>query len=141
MALEPKIIHVVGFCEADHAATPPDIIESAKITRGIIENFSLGAPQILDDSRIKKRKEELVEEGKYLLQTLKSLAAGKVKDPWTDPKTLAQAIHKGLLDAPHLAGNPYAAGKVLTQIRDGACYAVDPQSGNLLSEKERISGI
>jgi hypothetical protein len=141
MALEPKIIHVVGFCEADHAATPPDIIESAKITRGIIENFSLGAPQILDDSRIKKRKEELVEEGKYLLQTLKSLAAGKVKDPWTDPKTLAQAIHKGLLDAPHLAGNPYAAGKVFTQIRDGACHAVDPQSGKLLSEKERISRI
>jgi methylmalonyl-CoA mutase cobalamin-binding subunit len=127
MALEPKIIHVVGFCEADHAATPSDIIESAKITRGIIENFSLGAPQILDDQRIKKRKEELVEEAKYLLQTLKHLAA--------------RAIHKGLLDAPHLAGNPYAAGKVFTQIRDGACYAANPQSGKLLSEKGRISRI
>ena len=141
MTLEPKIVHVVGFCEADHAATPPDIIESAKITLGIIKNFSLGAPQILDDPRIKERKEELVEETKYLLQALKNLAADKVKDPWTDPKTLAQAIHKGLLDAPHLAGNPYATGKVHTQIRDGACYAVDPQSGNLLSEKERISRI
>jgi hypothetical protein len=141
MALEPKIIHVVGFCEADHAATPSDIIESAKITRGIIENFSLGAPQILDDPRIKKRKEELVEEAKHLLQTLKNLATDKVKDPWIEPKTIARAIHKGLLDAPHLAGNPYAAGKVFTQIRDGACYAVDPQSGKLLSEKERISRI
>jgi hypothetical protein len=141
MALEPKIIHVVGFCEADHAATPQDIIESAKIIQGIIENFSLGAPQILDDPRIKKRKEELVEEAKYLLQTLKNLAAGKVKDPWADPKTLARAIHKGLLDAPHLAGNPYASGKVFTQIRDGACHAVDPRSGKLLSEKERISRI
>jgi len=141
MTLEPKIVHVVGFCEADHAATPSDIIESAKITLGIINNFSLGAPQILGDPRIKERKKELVEEAKYLLRTLKNLAADKVKDPWTDPKTLAQAIHKGLLDAPHLAGNPYAAGKALTQIRDGACYAVDPQSGNLLSEKERISRI
>ena len=141
MTLEPKIIHVVGFCEADHAATPPDIIESAKITLGIIKNFSLGAPQIFDDPRIKERKEELVEETKYLLQALKNLAADKVKDPWTDPKTLAQAIQKGLLDAPHLAGNPYATGKVHTQIRDGACYAVDLQSGNLLSEKERISRI
>jgi hypothetical protein len=141
MGLEPKIIHVVGFCEADHAATPPDIIESAKITRGIIENFFLGAPQTLDDPRIKKRKEELVEEAKYLLHALKNLAADKVKDPWIDPKTLAQAVHKGLLDAPHLAGNPHAAGKVFTQIRDGACYAVDPQSGKKLSEKERISRI
>jgi len=141
MTLEPKIVHVVGFSEADHAATPSDIIESAKITRGIINNFSLGAPQILDDPRIKERKEELVEEAKYLLQAIKNLASDKVKDPWTDPKTLAQAILLGLLDAPHLAGNPYAAGKVLTQIRDGACYAVDPQSGNLLSEKERITRI
>ncbi|NIO48365.1 MAG: methionine synthase [Candidatus Aminicenantes bacterium] len=141
MTLEPKIVHVVGFSEADHAATPSDIIESAKITHGIIKNFSLGAPQILDDPRIKERKEMLVEEAKYLLQALKNLARDKVKDPWIDPKTLAQAIHKGFLDAPHLAGNPYAAGKVLTQIRDGACYAVDPQSGNLLSEKERISRI
>jgi hypothetical protein len=141
MTLEPKIVHVVGFCEADHVATPPDIMESAKITLGIIKNFSLGAPQILDDPRMKERKEELVEETKYLLQALKNLAADKVKDPWTDPKTLAQAIHKGLLDAPHLAGNPYATGKVHTQIRGGACYAIDPQSGNLLSEKERISRI
>ena len=141
MSLEPKIVHVVGFCEADHAATPQDIIESAKISHGIIKNFSLGAPQILDDPRIKERKEELVEEANYLLQAFKNLASDKVKDPWTDPKTIAQAIHKGLLDAPHLAGNPYAAGKVLTQIRDGACYAIDPQSGNLLSEKERISRI
>ncbi|KKM89611.1 hypothetical protein LCGC14_1246920, partial [marine sediment metagenome] len=141
MTLEPNIVHVVGFCEADHAAIPPDIIESAKITLGIIQNFSLGAPQILDDPRIKERKEELVEETKYLLQALKNLAADKVKDPWTDPKTLAQAIHKGLLDAPHLAGNPYATGKVHTQIRGGACYAIDSPSGNLLSEKERISRI
>ncbi len=141
MALEPKIVHVVGFCEADHAATPSDIIESAKITLGVIKNLSLGPPQILDDSRIKERKEELVEEAKYLLQAIKDLAADKVNDPWTDPKTLAQAINTGLFDAPHLAGNPYAAGKVFTQIRDGACYAIDPQSGKLLSEKERISKI
>jgi len=141
LTLEPKIVHVVGFCEADHAATPKDIIESAKITLGIINNFSLGAPQILDDPRIRERKEELVEEAKYLLQAIKNLASDKVKDPWTDSKTLAQSILVGLLDAPHLAGNPYAAGKVFTQIRDGACYAVDPQSGNLLSEKERISRI
>lgn len=141
MSLEPKIVHVVGFCEADHAATSQDIIESAKITLGIINNFSLGAPQILDDPRIRERKEKLVEEAKYLLQTIKNLASDKVKDPWTDPKTLARSILVGLLDAPHLAGNPYAAGKVFTQIRDGACYAVDPRSGNLLSEKERISRI
>ena len=139
MALEPKIIHVVGFCEGNHAAIPSDVIESAKITLGVIKNLSLGPPQILNDSKIKERKEELVKEAKYLLQAIKDLPAEKIEDPWIDPKILSQAIHTGLLDAPHLAGNPYAAGKVFTQIRNGACYAIDPQTGNLLSEKERIS--
>ncbi|MBL7082962.1 MAG: cobalamin B12-binding domain-containing protein [Candidatus Aminicenantes bacterium] len=139
MTLEPKIIHVVGFCEGDHAATPSDVIESAKITHGVINNLSLGFPQILNDSRIKKRKEELINEAKHLLQAIKDLPTEKVINPWADPKTLYEAIHTGLLDAPHLAGNPYASGKVVTQIRNGACYAINPQTGNILYEKERIS--
>jgi len=139
LALEPKIVHVVGFCEGDHAALPADIIESTKIIQGVVKNYSLGSPQFLSDSRIKMRKEELVEEANYLLQAIKELSSGKVKDPWTNPNTLAQAVKIGLLDAPHLCGNPYAAGKVFTQIKDGACVAIDPESGKPLSEKERIS--
>lgn len=141
MALGPKIIHIVGFCEADHAATPSDIIESAKIVQGVISKSALESPAILNDSIIKERKEELVEEAKLLLQAIKSLPAGKVEDPWSDPKTIAQAIKIGLLDAPHLCGNSYAAGKIFTQIRYGACLAMDPQSGKPLREKERISRI
>ncbi|MFB0564505.1 MAG: cobalamin-dependent protein [Candidatus Aminicenantaceae bacterium] len=139
LVLDPKIIHVVGFCEGDHAATSSDIIESAKIIHGIIQSYSLGSPQILNDPRIKKRKKELVEEAQYLLQAIKELSSEKVEDPWTDPETLSQAIKTGLLDAPHLSGNPHAAGRVFTQIINGACIAVDTRSGKPLSEKERIS--
>jgi len=141
LSIEPKIIHVVGFCEGDHAATPSDIIESANITRGVIENYFLGSPRIHDDPRIKERKEELVDQAKFLLQAIKNISSGNVEDPWTDSNNLAHVIQKGLFDAPHLAGNPHAAGKVITQIRNGACYAVDADSGNVLSEKERISRI
>ena len=35
LALKPEIIHVVAFCEADHAATPDEIIESC----GIVQEF------------------------------------------------------------------------------------------------------
>jgi len=139
LALEPKIVHVVGFCEGDHAALASDIIESAKIIQGVIKNYYLGSPQILNDSRIKERKNELVKEANYLLQAIKDLPSEKTEDPWTDPNILAQAVKVGLLDAPHLCGNPYAAGKVFTQIKDGACVAVNPESGKPLSEKERIS--
>lgn len=141
LSVEPKIIHIVGFCEGDHAATPSDIIESANITRGVIENYFLGSPRIHDDPRANERKDELIDEAKFLLQAIKDIPSGNVEDPWTDSNNLAQAIQKGLLDAPHLAGNPHAAGKVITQIRNGACYAIDANSGNPLSEKERISRI
>jgi len=141
MVLEPKIIHVVGFCEGDHAATPEDVIESTKIAQGVIKSYSLGPPQMLNDPKLRDRKDVLVKEVKYLLQAIKDLSSGKEEDPWTDPKTLSQAVQTGLLDAPHLAGRPQAAGKIVTRIVDGACYAIDPQTGNPMSEKERISRI
>ncbi len=141
LSVEPKIIHVVGFCEGDHAAIPSDIIESANITRGVIDNYFLGPPRILTDPKIQERKEELVKETKLLLSAIQNLPADKPEDPWTNPKNLAQAIQIGLLDAPHLAGNEYAAGKIITQIKNGACLAINPDSGKPLSEKERISRI
>jgi hypothetical protein len=141
LSVEPKIIHVVGFCEGDHAAFPSDIIESANITRGVIDNYFLGPPRILTDPEIQARKQELVEETKILLRAIQNLPPDKEQDPWTDPKNLARAIQFGLLDAPHLAGNEYAAGKIITQIKNGACLTIDPDSGKPMSEKERISRI
>jgi hypothetical protein len=141
LSLKPEIIHVVGFSEGDHAATPSDIIESANITRGVIDSYFLGSPQILADSEIHKKKEELVRETKILLEAIQNLPPDKPEDSWTDPKNLARAIKVGLLDAPHLAGNEYAAGKIITQIKNGACLAIDPDSGKPLIEKERISRI
>ncbi|NMC54466.1 MAG: cobalamin B12-binding domain-containing protein, partial [Chloroflexi bacterium] len=37
MALQPDIVHVVGFTEADHAATADDVIESCQLARRAIE--------------------------------------------------------------------------------------------------------
>jgi hypothetical protein len=141
LSVEPKIIHVVGFSEGDHAATSSDIIESVNITRGVIENYFLGAPQILIDPEIQERKEKLLVETKLLLEAIQNLSPDKPEDPWTDPMNLARAIQVGLLDAPHLAGNEYAVGKIITQIKNGACLTIDPDSGKPLSEKERISRI
>lgn len=141
MALDPKIIHVVGFSEGDHAATATDIVESVKIAQGVIKNFLLGPPQMLNDQKLKKRKDELVSEAKYTLQAIQDLSSGRVEDPWIDPETLCRAVQTGLLDAPHLSGRPHAAGKIITRVIDGACYAVDPESGEPLSEKDRISRI
>ena len=56
MQLEPKIVHIVGYCEADHAARPNDIIESIKIANRAIENCVYGCPDMKSDDRVVKRK-------------------------------------------------------------------------------------
>ena len=130
---------MVGFCEGDHAATPADIIESLKITEGVIKNHHLGSVPMVDSQKIQERKKELVTETTLLLEAIKNLAPTGTEDPWSEPQNLAQSVKIGLLDAPHLCGNPEAAGKVFTLIKEGACRSIDPESGAILTEKERIS--
>ena len=55
MALQPDIVHVVSYSEADHAATADDVIRSCKIAARVIENHLQGAPDFTSDQRIQKR--------------------------------------------------------------------------------------
>lgn len=139
LALSPHIVHVVGFSEGDHAATPGDVIESCKIAQGVIRNFNLGFPNLLEDEEVIARKEHLVEEAKILISGIRSIGSATT-DPLTDPDVIAKAIKIGLLDAPHLKGNPFACGKVKTRIINGGCDVVD-DNGFPISEEERVSRI
>jgi len=136
LLLSPDIVHVVGFCEGDHTATAQDVIESCKIVRGVIKNFYLGFPSLLDEEVI-ARKEHLLKESEILISSIKGLATSS-KDPLIDPEVIAKAVKIGLLDAPHLMGNPSACGKIKTRIINGRCEAVD-ESGRPIMEEERIS--
>ena len=49
MNLRPHIVHVVGFCEAVHVATPDVVIESSKIAQGVIKNCIDGMPDMTLD--------------------------------------------------------------------------------------------
>jgi len=139
LAVKPQIIHVVAFCEADHAATPPEIIESCRIVRGVLKNALFGLPELTLDERVERRRRELAAEARVLIEAVGALGSGG-RDPLSDPEVLARAVRAGLLDAPHLAGNPEARGLVRTAIIDGACVAVD-KSNRPLKERERIAGL
>lgn len=141
MTLRPHIVHVVAYCEADHVATPAEIIESVKICRRVVEMALVGRPPFDASPRVCQRREELLTEARELLEAIAGLAEPGTEDPWADPETLARAVEVGLLDSPHLAGNPAARGEVRTRIIDGKCLAVDPGTGKALSEKERIRGV
>ncbi len=137
LSLKPDIIHVVGFCEANHVATPQDVIESCEIVAGMLHNALDGLPAIEHDPAIVARKNELLAEAQELLTAIKHLGDPD-KPLGSDPEVLVAAIRAGILDAPHLAGSNVAQGRLQTRLINGACVAVDPQTGRPLPEKERL---
>jgi methylmalonyl-CoA mutase cobalamin-binding subunit len=139
MAVRPSIVHVVGYCEADHAATADDVIESCKMARQVFQTALSGQPDMTQDGDVQRRKDELVREAMVIVDAVRHLGSG-VTDPLTDVEVLARAMEIGLLDAPQLKGNPHACGKVRTRPVDGAIVAVDA-SGKPLSEKERVASL
>ncbi len=141
MALRPHILHVVGFTEADHAATASDVIESCKLARRSVEN-ALGGPDMTQDDRVQSRVAELTREAATTLEAIRELASEGVADPFADAATLTKAVQTGILDAPQLKNNPFGRGKIVTRIDPrGACIAVDPTTGSPLKEHDRIAGL
>ena len=141
MGLNPKILHVVAYCEADHAALPSDIIESCRIARKVVENAIYGMPDMTIDPKIVARKEELKKEAKLLIEAIRNLGSDMSDDPLLDPKNLANAVRLGFLDAPELTPTENSKGTIVTSIIDGACYAVNPETHEIMSEEERLDSI
>lgn len=157
MALKPHIVHVVGYCEADHLAGPKEVIESCRIARGAIRSCLFGMPDMSADEAVQARRAQLVRDANVLLDGLREIhrlilagvipvdnRAGSLvvgSDPFSDPVTLATAIGTGLLDAPHLKGNLNACGEIVTSIVDGACVAVDPSTRCPISEESRVNRV
>jgi methylmalonyl-CoA mutase cobalamin-binding subunit len=138
MMLKPHIVHVVGFCEADHAATAKEVIESCKIARRVIHECLMGVPDPLQDKEILRRKNELVKEARLLIQVIASFADDPLPDPLTNPNAYVKAVKMGALDAPDLRDNSIAKGILKTRMIDGACISVNPDSGEPMSEMQRL---
>ncbi|MDO5712838.1 MAG: cobalamin B12-binding domain-containing protein [Tissierellia bacterium] len=138
--IKPHIYHVVGFCEAHHAADAQDVIESCKIVRGIIKNDFLGAVDMRKDINVQRRKEELIREAKDILEGIRILGKD-CEDPFSDPDNLARTVYTGIFDAPQLVGNPDARGELKTRMVAGGLYAYDEEEGRIIPEKERVSKI
>lgn len=137
MALRPAIVHVVGYTEADHAATAAEVIESATMVQQVIETALYGQPDLTADPVVQQRANELVAEAQVLIEAIRRLGADAAEDPLSDPATLARAVMVGLLDAPQLQRNRFARGRIRTHALNGAIVAVD-EHGHPLHETTRI---
>jgi hypothetical protein len=139
MAVRPHIIHVVGYSEADHAATPDEVIESALMTQEVVDTALRGSPDMAADPAVQQHKAELIRETLRLVDAIRDLGKDAA-DPLSDPATLARAVSIGLLDAPQLVNNPFAPGRIRTRSIDGALIAVDA-AGEPLREAQRIERV
>jgi hypothetical protein len=141
MQLDPHIVHVVAFCESDHAARPEDIIESTKIAGKVIENHIYGCPDMKLDRRVRERKRQLVHDASLILEKIKELGRDRQYiDPLISPDIISKAIKTGILDAPHLCGVKAARGKIMTRFIKGGNMAVGPDL-KPMDEEKRLSGI
>ena len=141
MALRPHIVHVVGFSEADHAATADEIIESCQLAKGVIRKAMLGMPHPEGDPDVAGRKAQLLEEARFLIESIKRLEHVNAHNSLIKPEIIVDAVREGLLDAADLRGSSVAKGRITTAIVNGACVPVDGLTGKPLTEKERIDTI
>ncbi|MCL2368369.1 MAG: methionine synthase, partial [Oscillospiraceae bacterium] len=137
MAVNPDIIHVVGYSEAEHAATPGVIVESAKIVRGVIRSCLQGNVDLTADPAVMARREELIREAEVLLGFIREFYADH-DDPLFDPAVLADCVRRGILDAPHIVKNETYRGILKTRMVDGKCVAWDAANERVLTETERL---
>jgi hypothetical protein len=135
MMLRPDIVHVVGHTEAHHVAGPEELVASCRLVSQVIDDALLGTPDPLADRMVGERRLHLMEEAGFLLETIEHRFPGALAG---DPAALAGAVRFGYLDAPYLAGVPAARGVAVTVV-DGGCDAVDPASGRVLTERERLA--
>lgn len=140
MALRPAIVHIVGYTEADHAATAAEVIESSVMAQQVIGTALYGQPEMTADPGVQARAGELVEEAHVLIEAIRRLGADAVEDPLGDPATLARAVQAGLLDAPQLQRNRFARGEIRSRTTNGAVLAVDAE-GHPLTERQRLKGL
>lgn len=136
MTVKPHIMHVVAYCEADHAATAEDVIASCKIAKGVIRHTINDQYSIDQDPKIIERKDELISEARILINFIER-HYDQYEDPLACPKVIADCIKKGYIDAVHIVKNDEFTGNLRTKVVDGKCVACDEQ-GRVLSEKERI---
>ena len=138
MNIRPHIIHVVGYSEAVHAATPEVVVESCKIVRGVVRSTLSGNAEAVFDPQVAARRSELLSEARYLIDFIRNEYSDISTDPLADAYVLSDCIKRGILDAPHIVKGGEFRGTLQTRIKDGKCLAWDTKAGRAMNEEQRL---
>jgi hypothetical protein len=149
MCMEPSMIHIVSYCEANHAAKVEDVIDSSKLVRKAIKIYNNNKKDIEKKILIKEvneRKEYLLNESTYLLKNIaklnpsyNSLDNNDYLLFLGDENAIASAIEQKLMSAPGILNSKYKGDYITRPMKYGTIDIVDNyEHPNVLTEKMRL---
>ena len=152
MCMDPHIIHIVSYCEANYAARPADIIDSSRLIRRAVRIFRENKEDIMKEVNVpivQERKEFLIKESSYLLNEVAKLNPKYKPCPLEsmaqylgDEGVIASSIEQKLMTAPGIINEKYKADHLTKPMKYGMINVVDDYTTpRIVTEEERIKGM
>lgn len=152
MCLDPHIIHIVSYCEANYAARPADIIDSSRLIRRAVRIFRNNKEEILkytEDPIVTERKQFLVEECTELVTEIakihpdfKPCRVEYMAKYLGNADVLATAIEQKMISAPGVMNDRYKGNFSTKAMQYGMINVVDDYvNPRIVTEKERLANI
>jgi hypothetical protein len=150
MCMDPHIIHIVSYCEANYAARPADIIDSSKLIRRAVRIFRENKEEIMKYVNVpivRERKEFLINESSYLLNEIAKLHPQYSPCPIEDmakylgnEDVIASSIENKLMTAPGIINERYRGNFITKPMKYGMINVVDDYTNpRVVTERERLS--
>ena len=152
MCLDPHIIHIVSYCEANYAARPADIIDSSRLIRRAVRIFRQNKDDIMklvNVPLVKERRDWLINESTYLLDQIAKLHPQYKPCPLEDmaqylgnEDVIASSIEQKLMTAPGIINTKYKGDFLTKPMKYGMINVVDDFTNpRIIREEERLSKI
>lgn len=152
MCMDPHIIHIVSYCEANYAARPADIIDSSRLIRRAVKIFRQHKEDILKEANVpivRERRDYLIKESTYLVNEIAKLHPNYQPCPIEamaqyvgDADVLATAIERGYMSAPGIVNEKYKGHFITKPLKYGMINVVDDYNNpRIITERERLSGM
>lgn len=149
MCMDPHIIHIVSYCEANYAARPADIIDSSRLIRRAVRIFREHKPDILkevDVPIVRERRDYLIQESSYLVNEIAKLnpryqacPLERIAQYVGDEDVIATAIERKLMSAPGIINKIYRGDFITRPMKYGMINVVDDYTNpRIITEKERL---
>jgi len=151
MCMDPHIIHIVSYCEANYAARPADIIDSSRLIRRAVRIFRQHKEDIMKYVNVpivQERKDFLIKETTYLLNEIAKFHPQYEPRPLEamaqflgNEEVLASAIEQKLMTAPGIINAKYKSNFLTKPMKYGMINVVDDFTNpRIITEEERLKG-